>query len=55
MIRITLTTGKKIIVNNLVDYIKDDGERYTVAIKGGNLYKIVSRDAGGIYWEKVKN
>ena len=55
MTRITLTTGKKVIVNNMVDYIKDNGERFTLAIKGDDLYKIVSRDADGIYWEKVKN
>ena len=55
MTRITLTTGKKIIVDSIVDYIKDDGERFTLAIKGDDLYKIASRDAEGIYWEKVKN
>lgn len=37
MTTITLKTGKKIIVDSMVDYIKDSGERYTLAIKGKEM------------------
>ena len=54
MIRITLTNGKKISGVTLVDKLLENGDRFTLAIKGSRIFQIESRDADGVYWKELK-
>lgn len=53
MIRITLVTGEKITGVTLTDYVKPNGEVFTIASKGNDLYLIDSRDADRVYWKQI--
>lgn len=54
MARITLTNGKKMSGVALVDKLLENGDRFTLAIKGSRIFQIESRDADGIYWKEIK-
>lgn len=51
---ITLTNGAKIVDVQLIDKIKDNGEQYTIAVKGKRVFKIADRYAEIIRWRELK-
>lgn len=45
---------KGVKVDYIQDYIKSDGEQYSIAFKNDKQYKIVDRDSEGSIWREIK-